>query len=292
MSDFAKLSEGIGKSTTELKRGFGGFGSNKYVAGTKQFLDSNSIVAKVAFLLLIVIVFVLLLRLGVYIMTWAFSPSKNPKLVNGMKDAKKYTIVQQNPALAGSKPVLRSVNQQDGIEFTYSTWIYIDDLQYGKGHYRHIFHKGNDNIVTSGKNIGLNFPNNGPGLYIHPNKNALVVIMNTFSNINEEIIVNDIPLNKWINVIIRVEGNNVDIYINGTIVMRHVLKDVPKQNYGDVYVNMNGGFSGFLSDLWYHDYALNTTEILKIVQDGPNMKMDQSMDIFPPYFSLRWYLGN
>ena len=49
MSDFAKLSEGIGKSTTELKRGFGGFGSNKYVAGTKQFLDSNSIVAKVAF---------------------------------------------------------------------------------------------------------------------------------------------------------------------------------------------------------------------------------------------------
>ncbi len=116
--------------------------------------------------------------------------------------------------------------------------------------------------------------------------------MNTFSNINEEIIVSDIPLNKWINVIIRVEGNNVDIYINGTIVTRHVLKDVPKQNYGDVYVNMNGGFSGFLSDLWYHDYALNTTDILAIVQDGPNMKMDQSMDIFPPYFSLRWYLGN
>ncbi len=292
MSGFAKLSDGFGKSTTDLKRGFSGFGSNKYVAGTKQFLDSNSIVAKVAFLLLLVIVFVLLLRLGVYIMSWAFAPNKNPKLVSGMKDAKKYTIIQQNPALSSSKPVLRSVNQQDGIEFTYSTWIYIDDLQYGKGQYRHIFHKGNDNIVTSGKNVGLNFPNNGPGLYIHPTKNALVVIMNTFSNINEEIIVSDIPLNKWINVIIRVEGNNVDIYINGTIVMRHVLKDVPKQNYGDVYVNMNGGFSGFLSDLWYHDYALNTTEILTIVQDGPNMKMDQSMDIFPPYFSLRWYLGN
>jgi hypothetical protein len=31
---------------------------------------------------------------------------------------------------------------------------------------------------------GLNFPNNAPGLYISPNSNSLVVMMNTFNVIN------------------------------------------------------------------------------------------------------------
>ena len=166
--------------------------------------------------------------------------------------------------------------------------MYIDDLEYKKGSYRHVFHKGNDDIGSDGRNQ----PNNAPGLYIHPDKNALVVVMNTFNKINEEIIVNDVPLNKWINVMIRVDGKNVDIYINGTIVVRHVLTGVPKQNYGDVYVNMNGGYSGMLSSLWYYDSALNITEILDVVKDGPDMTLDRTMSIFPPYFSLRWYLNN
>ena len=36
--------------------GFSNFGSNKYVSGTKEFLESNSIVAKFAFLLLVMII--------------------------------------------------------------------------------------------------------------------------------------------------------------------------------------------------------------------------------------------
>ena len=287
MSNIIKVSEGYGN---KLEHTFSGFGNNRYVAGTKEFLNSNSLIAKVAFLLLVVILFVMLLRLGTSLITWLFEPSSNPVLIKGMKDARIQSIIPQNPALQSSKPVMRSVNQSDGIEFTYSTWLFIDDLTYKAGEYRHVFHKGTDNFPTDKQ--GLSFPNNAPGMYVHPNKNALVIIMNTFNNINEEIVVNDIPLNKWINVMIRVDGKNVDVYVNGTIVVRHVLSGVAKQNYGDVYVNMNGGFSGMLSSLRYFNSALNTTEILDIVNDGPDMTMDKSMDIFPPYFSLRWYLNN
>ena len=53
----------------------------------------------------------------------------------------------------------------------------------------------------------------------------------------------------------------MDVYINGTIALRHIFNSVPKQNYGNVYVNMNNGFNGLLSDLWYHDYALSGTQI-------------------------------
>jgi len=94
-----------------------------------------------------------------------------------------------------------------------------------------------------------------------------------------------------------VEGNILDVYINGAIAIRHVLEDVVKQNYGDTHVNLNGGYSGLLSDLWYFNWALNTAEILKIVRDGPNLTMiedspSSGMNVFPPYFSLRWYFGS
>jgi hypothetical protein len=292
MSGYTRLTEGFGQAASQLRGQFGNFANNQYVSGTKEFLESNSLIAKVSFLLLIVISFVLLLRLGVSLISWAMSPSNTPKLIDGMKDAKKPQVVKQNPNVKGSKPITRSVNQQDGIEFTYSVWLYIDDLEYGKGKYKHIFHKGNDNFATTGNHNGMNQPNNAPGLYLDKESNRLVIVMNTFDNINEQVTVNDIPLNKWINVILRVEGNKMDVYINGTIVLRHIFNGVPKQNYGDVYVNLDGGFSGLLSDLFYFNNGLTTSEILDLVKDGPNMKMDTSMDIFPPYFSMRWYMNN
>jgi len=276
--------------STSFKSRFSDFGSNKYVSGTKEFLASNNSVAIVTFLIMVVIGFVLLLRFGTAILAWFFSPNKSPRLVDGMKIAKKPLVIKQDPSISAAKPIMRSVNERDGIEFTYSVWMFIDDLEYKKGQYKHVFHKGNDNFSVTGNHNGINQPNNGPGLYIDKNTNNLVIIMNTFTNINEQVTVKDIPLNKWINVIIRIEGVNMDVYINGTIVLRHKFSGVPKQNYGDVYVNMNGGYSGMLSDLWYHDYALNTTEIMSLVSNGPNMKGEDGLNVKPPYFSLRWYM--
>tara|TARA_B100000524_G_C23649595_1_gene369683 strand:+ start:1159 stop:2049 length:891 start_codon:yes stop_codon:yes gene_type:complete len=262
--------------------------------GTQEFLNSNSLVAKFAFLLLILIVFVLALRAGIQFLTWLFTPSGSPHLLDGMIDAQHMKVITQDPATSGSIPIIRSNNQLDGIEFTWSIWIYIDNLDYGAGTYRHIFHKGNDDINYTKAPTGLNFPNNGPGLYITPNENNLLVIMNTFENIEEKIILNDVPLNKWINVIIRCEQNIIDCYINGTVTKRHELSGVPFQNYGNVYMSMNGGFDGYSSNLWYYDYALGTSAIQRIVDQGPNMSMDGSemSQEEPRYFSLRWFFAN
>ena len=118
--------------------------------------------------------------------------------------------------------------------------------------------------------------------------------MNTYNVINEETIIPDIPLNKWVNVIIRCQNTTLDVYINGTITRSVQLTGVPKQNYGDVYVAMNGGFDGNISDLWYYSYALGTSEIQSIAKNGPNTKMVNSggMDIKNPnYLSLRWFFA-
>jgi hypothetical protein len=118
--------------------------------------------------------------------------------------------------------------------------------------------------------------------------------MNTFNVINEEIIIPDIPLNKWVNVIIRCQDTVLDVYINGTITRSLQLQGVPKQNYGDVFVAMNGGFEGYISNLWYYNYALGTAAIQNLNKKGPNKTMVDSNgsgmnDGTLNYLSLNWF---
>ena len=58
-------------------------------------------------------------------------------------------------------------------------------------------------------------------LYLTDDKNkpnTLVIVMNTFDSSNgRSRNTKRIPLNKWINVVIRVKNRLLDVYINGTI---------------------------------------------------------------------------
>jgi hypothetical protein len=267
---------------------FNTFSTNRGSFGTKEFLASNSLVAKFAFLLLVLFVFVISLRFGISLLSYFLKPNDSPHLIDGMVDATQMMVFEQDPSNNGSTTIYRSVNATDGIEFTWSTWIYINNLETNSGIYKHIFSKGNNNLSEN----GMIQPNNAPGLYIAPNTNALVVVMNTYNVINEEIIIPDIPLNKWVNVIIRCENTTVDVYINGTIARSVNLVGVPKQNYGNVYVAMNGGFNGNISNLWYYNYALGTTAIQNLAAKGPNTRVISGSAVADKmfnYLSLRWF---
>lgn len=275
---------------------FNQFTSNSYIDSTQEFLNSNSLVAQIAFLLLVLFVFVILLRLGISLLGYILTPDGSPKLIDGMVDAKQLIVIPQDPQTAGAITINRSVNENKGIEFTWSVWIYIDDLVYNSGKYRCVFYKGNDfakNVNSEATDAhGLNFPNNAPGLYIAPNTNSIIVIMNTFNVINEEIQIDNIPISNWVNVIIRCQNNTLDVYINGTITRSYNLHGVPRQNYGDVYVAANGGFSGYISNLWYYNYALNISEISQLTSRGPNTTMKTTNSLNKKnydYLSLRWF---
>jgi hypothetical protein len=263
---------------------------------SQSFSDSNSLVAKFAFLLLVLFAFVILLRAGITAVTYFFKPSDSPLLIDGMVDAKKTLTITQDPVIPGSTTIIRSDNEGDGIEFSWSVWIFINSLEYKNGQYRHIFHKGNKDMSAKYNNYdGMNSPNNAPGLYIDPKTNKLIVMMNTFDMINEEIDIPDIPINKWINVILRCRNTFLDVYINGTIARSVDLKGIPKQNYGDVFVALNGGFDGYISNLQYYNYGLGTSEVYKIANKGPSLTMASNTTTGitiknPNYLSTRWFV--
>ena len=111
----------------------------------------------------------------------------------------------------------------------------------------------------------------------------------------DEVVVDSLPIGKWFHVAVRLQNMMLDVYVNGTIAKRQNLEFAPKQNFYDVVVNGNNGFSGQLSNLRYYNRALNIFEMNNIVMWGPNTnKSSLSTDSRAKtgnysYLSSMWY---
>ena len=245
------------------------------------FLESNGLIAKFAFLVLIVVAFIFLMKIGIQIIGYFTSPNLNPYLINGQLSGDTSVIITQNPAIKTSIPIYRSNNQPKGIEFTWSSWLLYKLPQLPPNttpKYQPVFVKGDGTQPTA----DFYSVNNGPGVYFGKDPNALntiYILMDTVSDPStsdttkstSQIIIPNIPIGKYFHLAIRCQNKYVDVYINGTIVYRTNLVNVPKQNYYDINVCGNGGFTGNLSNLRYFSYSLSVIEINSIVMSGPNL---------------------
>jgi len=286
---------GLGAAGAGATASFSDFSSKNVVNGSTEFLESNSWVAKLAFLLMVIIGFVILFRLMISFITWIFSPSGKVVLVDGLQNGSVSRTISQDPNNKSSITILRSENEKDGIEFTWCVWLYLNGFESDSDFYHHVFNKGNTSTSQPTSNFpGTTTPNNAPGLYINPHYDGFRVIMNSFNNPYQEVIeVTDLPMAKWINIVIRVQDKNCDIYVNGRLVKRRIMTEVVKQNYDDVHVSLNGGFSGYLSNLTYYNRSVSVTEIQDIISVGPNLKpVSKALDLTnsaPRFLSNRWY---
>ena len=77
----AYLGSGLANAQSGASGLFAKFRNNRLVSGTTDFLYSNSLVAKVCFLILVIILFILAVRLGFKTIFWLLSPNKNPILL-------------------------------------------------------------------------------------------------------------------------------------------------------------------------------------------------------------------
>ena len=290
----SSVSENVNSASNYVKDSISSFGDSDLVGSSTSFLQSNTLIAKFAFLILVLIGFMILLNLGVKIIAYFTKPSGDPKLVNGTMNAANEVVITQDPKNSQSIPILRSNNQNKGLEFSWSLWMYINDTS-KTPKFSHVFNKGNATF----DNDGIATVNNGPGLYIENENNNLIVVMNTVdvNNPVEVLVVKDIPLRKWFHCVIRIENTDLDVYINGTIVARAQMQDVPKQNYENVNICKNGGFNGNIADLQYFDKAISIFQINNIVAWGRNTSSaneNASGDAtgFPYYLSNLWYSSN
>jgi hypothetical protein len=273
----ANVGESINNIKTGISTSLNQF-SEKTQAGigaSSEFLKSNTIVAKIAFILLVLILFLFLMNLGIMLISYFTQPATKPYLINGMISGSYPTIVTQDPNNKTSLPIQRSNNQSKGMEFTWSFWLYINDLGDGTKA-QNIFNKGSTDYDSL---TGIAKSHNSPGVYLTStapqdkgNFASIKIIMNTALANDEDsnVTIDDIPIRKWVHVVIRMQNTIMDTYINGMISNRKILNNTPKQNYYDINLFQNGGFNGSLSNLRYYSYALNVFEINSVVAWGPN----------------------
>ena len=265
-----------------------------------DFLNSNSLVAKFAFFILVLITFIIVCNLGIKILGYFFQTPSSPYIVKGLLQGSNSVIVTQDPSVLSSIPIKRSDNESKGIEFTWATWLFINKNEksnYSSGTtYQNIFNKGDSSYDRNGN--GQSNVSNGPGLYLstlHNNISSLRVVMDSVNAKNGPSIIDveGIPFNKWCHVIIRLENKVLDVYINGTLTSRLNMPDVAKQNYNDINICQNGGFTGQISNLRYYDYALSAFEINNVVISGPNLKASSlsnlSSNSSPYFLSSSWF---
>lgn len=287
--------------------------------------DYSNVFALVVIFLLLLIGFIIIFKFGASFIYWLMSPSETPFIFNGSYSSHQTKTFETNPNSSSKdkRIIVRSKNQSRGIEFTWSTWIYVDGYDHGdKNNYIHIFNKGEkpsvrmtDIVLQTGFDevkINQNLPKtNAPGAYLFYNQHKfrdgdggvdigdklenpleLRIIMDTMQTPQdgiikhwEEVRVPSFPINKWVHVVIRCMNHYLDVYINGRIKKRHILQELPRQNYGNIQVhqplkrsqtgvtnNIKLPGNSKQADLRYFAYALDAREIEHYTEKGPNTK--------------------
>ena len=112
--------------------------------------------------------------------------------------------------------------------------------------------------------------------------------MNTFDNILEYVDVNDIPIKKWFCTTVVLQNSKShtkkkDLDVDPSSALSYIrclyqwkpkksklINGIPRQNNGDLYVNLFGGFNGYVSKLQYFSYAVDYSEIESFLKSGPS----------------------
>ena len=263
----------------------------KWTAMTQEFMTSNTAISKFVGFILCLLLFVVIFQIGMSLLQNLFGANTSPYLINGMVTSDKETQISANPTITGSVPIYRSSDQNQGLEYSWNVWFNVDS-NLSSGTKQKKFSKGTSPTTSSYINIS-------PGLFLNRDtqtSNSLHLIIGTLDTSynrtqSEEIIINDIPIQKWVCCTIRVQGKSVDVYINGFLKQRKNLISLPKQNYYDTYIGDNGGFKGYISSLRYYGYAIGYDEIQSLFAAGPSLKMlnSSTMPASSDYFGANWY---
>jgi hypothetical protein len=214
------------------------------------------------------------------------------------------TIRQDKNKYPKAIPIGLSSNERTGTEFAYSFYLYVNNNTFkGTDTYHHVFHKGYQNP----------WPLMGPGVFVHDTNNTMRVVMNTFNKPFSYVDVQNIPVDKWFHVVLNCYKNGLDVFVNGYLATRmNFERSLPYQNFGDIHIFSpsayqirptnfgaapTGGFlidgtiRGYISKLIYARYALSTSEVKSLMNEGPSGNRKERILQEPPYMSDDWWVS-
>lgn len=156
---------------------------------------------------------------------------------------------------------------------TYSIWFYISDWNYRYGESKMIFERKNNSgdlaisasldalqnnvnvdvltySTTDGTSAG-NYKKQAPAPMLH------------------QCNVDNVPLQRWVNLLISVYGRSMDVYLDGKLVRTCVLPGLADVSSNKpISITSGGGFQGFTSKFRYYSTPTNPQQAWNIYREG------------------------
>lgn len=207
---------------------------------------------------------VLLIIYLVYI--WFFTDSTKIYMVTGTNDA-------MTPITINNGDIPAKLTH----DFTYAFWVYIDEWAHNSDKNKVIIRRGSTGIgeVDSLK------------IYLTPTINNMKFDLGTMdssttgstsSNGVKTCTLNNIPLQRWVNIILTVNNRAADMYLDGKLVNTCISENVLKENASqDIDIckaeagtgQESSGFKGSISNVIYYTRTINPREAYSIYKEGP-----------------------
>jgi len=222
-------------------------------------------------ILLVVIIIVLLY----IVIRYVFSD------VNTLTSLNSGTMLQKITASS-----LATGSVSNSSNFTYSIWFYINDWNYKYGEPKVLFGRmgqlSNSAAVTTASilqsepcpavilgaienNLSVSltcFPGTAAALTSDDTTTADGSVVHTCN-------ISNVPIQKWVNLLISTYGRTLDVYLDGKLVKTCVLPGVAKINQSaDVYVTPIGGFAGWTAKFQYYPNSTDPQTAFNIYQKG------------------------
>lgn len=159
--------------------------------------------------------------------------------------------------------------------FAYSIWFYVNDWNYRYGEPKVVFGRMGSLSTSGGGSIdNVNGVDPCPAVVLGALENNISVAVGCYPGMdtvptskNGKSVVHtcniaNVPIQKWVNLVLSVYGRTLDLYIDGKLVRTCIMPGIAMVNTNsNIYVTPKGGFNGWTSKLQYWSNALNPQEV-------------------------------
>lgn len=170
--------------------------------------------------------------------------------------------------------------------FAYSIWFYVNDWNYRYGEPKVIYGRMGKTSANGGGSVdNINGLDPCPAVVLGAIENNLSIALGCYPGLDSNTSatpitgqattvvhtcnVANVPIQKWVNLLISVYGRTLDVYIDGKLVKTCLLPGIAMVNTNaDVFITPKGGFNGWTSKFQYWANSLNPQDAWNIYTQG------------------------
>lgn len=222
----------------------------------------------------------------------------------GSSTGNEYVLLSEEKAAdeTPSKPIVIPADKlpliYEGGEFTVSTWFYISNWNYRANHKKAIFRLGGTSFDTvriylggrkpklyvrvhtmeSGSASGgdsSTAPSGAPDISMDLGTSTLSTVFEQKEPVmdgpSQMCDLPEVDLQRWVNLVVSVNGKTTDVYLDGKLVRSCVLPSFYKVDASGLSAKLfpNEGFGGYMAGTRMYDAALNPDTVYRNYIAGP-----------------------